>query len=238
MDDGLVSPGDGVKRRWVRVALMALIVVLSPLLPILVSGAWGWWQAWVVAGVFVGGFAVSRALAARRNPGILRERADHLRSPGTAAWDRVLSPLVAFGTLVILLVAGLDARFGWSAGFPVPVEVVGLGLIVAGYVLGSWALVENAWFSGTVRVQAERGQVVVSSGPYRRVRHPGYLGALATATGLPLLLDSAWSFVPAVAYCGLVVVRTALEDRFLRDNLAGYAAYSGRVRHRLLPGIW
>jgi len=88
----------------------------------------------------------------------------------------VLSPL-----LVILLVAGLDARWDWSAGFPLVVELVGLGLIVAGYVLGSWALIENAWFSGTVRVQPERGHEVVSSGPYRWVRHPGYLGTLATA---------------------------------------------------------
>lgn len=225
-------------RRLVRVAILLLIVVLSPLLPMLVSGRWAWWQAWVVAGVFVGGFVVSRALAARRNPGILQERASYLRNEGTAAWDKVLSPLVAFGTLVILLVAGLDARFGWSAGFPLVVELVGLGLIVAGYVLGSWALIENAWFSGTVRVQPERGHEVVSSGPYRWVRHPGYLGTLATAVGLPLLLDSAWSLVPAAAYAAVVVTRTALEDQFLHDHPPGYAGYAARVPHRLLPGLW
>lgn len=230
--------GEQVRALGVRGIVMLVVLVLLALTPILVSGRWDWWQAWLVAAVFVGGFIVSRWLAARRNPGILRERAESMRSGDTVEWDRLLCPLVAFGTVVILLIAGLDARFGWSTGFPPWLELVGLVLVVVGYLLGSWALIENAWFSGTVRVQAERGHAVVSSGPYAWVRHPGYLGTLITATGLPPLLGSAWAFIPAVAYCALVVLRTRLEDRFLRARLDGYTDYAERVRHRLLPGIW
>lgn len=138
----------------------------------------------------------------------------------------------------MLLVAGLDARFEWSAGLPLSVTLAGLTLLLAGYIIGSWALIENAWFSGTVRVQAERGHAVVSSGPYGWVRHPGYLGTLMVSVGIPLLLDSAMAFVPAVAYGAAVIVRTVLEDRFLQGHLAGHRKYATKVRHRLVPGVW
>jgi len=218
--------------------ILLLVLAAIPLLPMLIAERRDWWQAWVVAAVFSLGFVISRVLADRRNPGILYERRNYLRHEDTQRWDTVLSPLTAFGPIVILVVAGFDARLGWRGDFSLAVEVGGLALVLGGYVLGSWALVENAWFSGTVRVQEERGHAVVGTGPYRAVRHPGYLGSLMTAVGLPLALGSVWAFVPAVAYGAVVVARTALEDRFLHANLAGYVEYAGRVRCRLLPGIW
>ncbi len=158
--------------------LTFLFVVVAPFLPLLISQQWDWWQAWVYAIVSILGFVISRALAARRHPDLLAERARMLRHEDAKPWDKTLAPLVGLGGAMIPLVAGLDALFGWSAGFSLPIEVLALAAILVGYALGSHALIENAYFSGMVRIQTDRGQRVVSSGPYRWVRHPGYVGAL------------------------------------------------------------
>ena len=222
-----------------RVAVMLLLVlVVLPLLPILISGRWGWWEAWVMIFLFIVTFIGSRALAARKTPDILKERANYDQHADTQPWDRWLSPTVAFGSVFILLAAGLDARFHGADDFSLPVEMAGLALIAAGYILASYALIENAYFSGTVRIQKERGHTVVSSGPYGWVRHPGYLGSLIANLGIPLLLDSAWAYLPVVVFGVFFIIRTSLEDRFLQGNLAGYHEYAQRVRYRLLPGIW
>ncbi|HNS64065.1 MAG TPA: isoprenylcysteine carboxylmethyltransferase family protein, partial [Anaerolineaceae bacterium] len=209
-----------------------------PLLPILISGKWNWWEAWVMLAVFVLSFILSRALAVRKSPDILKERANYNQHENTQPWDKWLSPLVAFGSVFILLVAGLDALYHWSAGFPLAVEIAGLVLIAGGYILGSYAFIENAYFSGTVRIQDERGHRVVSSGPYGWMRHPGYLGSLVASLGMPLLLDSLWAFIPVVNFGAFFIIRTRLEDRFLQENLPGYREYAQKVRYRLLPGIW
>lgn len=222
-----------------RIAVMLLIVLVGiPLLPILISGRWNWWEAWLMAAVFILAFIISRVLAVRSTPDILVERANYGQHENTQSWDKWLSPLVAFGSVLVLLVAGLDARFQWSAGFSLPVEMLGLVLILAGYALASYALVENAYFSGTVRIQSERGHTVISSGPYGWVRHPGYLGSLISSLGMPLLLDSLWAFIPVVVIGAFFILRTRLEDQFLQMNLTGYREYARKVRYRLLPGIW
>lgn len=220
------------------VIMLLLVLVVIPLLPILISGRWNWWEAWLMAVIFVLAFIVSRAIARRRNPDILIERANYYTHENTQPWDKWLSPAVAFGSVFILLVAGLDARFHWSAGFSIPVELLGLLLLLSGYVLASYAFVENAYFSGTVRIQGERGHKVVSSGPYGWVRHPGYLGSLVSSLGMPLLLDSAWAFIPVVVFGAFFFIRASLEDLFLQANLEGYRDYAQKVRYRLLPGIW
>lgn len=221
----------------VIVQLLVFIIVV-PFLPLLISWQWGWWQAWVYAIVCILGFAVSRALAARRDPGVIAERARFLQHEDAAPWDKVLAPLVGLGGGLIPLVAGLDARFDWSPGLGLPVEILSLLAILAGYALGAWALIENPFFSGMVRIQHERDHRVVSSGPYAWVRHPGYAGALLTYLATPLFLDSLWAFVPVAFLSIVLVVRTHLEDQTLRQQLPGYPDFAGRVRYRLVPGIW
>lgn len=222
--------------RIVIMLLLALVVI--PLLPILISGRWNWWEAWLMLVVFILSFVISRILAVRKTPDILKERANYNQHENTQPWDKWLSPLVAFGSVFVLLAAGMDALYHWSAGFPLSVEMVGLALIVIGYLLASYAFIENAYFSGTVRIQGERGHKVISSGPYGRIRHPGYMGSLVASLGMPLLLDSAWAFIPVVVFGIFFIIRTRLEDRFLQLNLAGYREYAQKVRYRLLPGIW
>jgi len=217
---------------------MLFFVVVVPFLPLLISWRWDWWEAWAYAIIGILGFAISRVLAARRHPDLLAERARFLQHENAKPWDKLVAPLVGLGGGLVPLVAGLDALFDWSPTFSLPVKIVSLAIILAGYALGSYALIENRFFSGMVYIQTDRGHQVVSSGPYRWMRHPGYAGALLTYLATPLFLDSRWGFLPAVFLAILLVIRTGLEDRVLQDELAGYCDYVRRVRYRLLPGVW
>jgi protein-S-isoprenylcysteine O-methyltransferase Ste14 len=222
-----------------RVIIMLLVfVVLVPFLPLLISRQWDWWEAWVYAIISILGFVISRVIAGRRDPGLIAERARYTDQPDAKSWDKTLSPLVGLGGALIPLVIGLDALYGWSEPFSMPVKMLGLAGILAGYALGSYALVENRFFSGMVRIQTERGHQVVSSGPYRWIRHPGYAGALVTYLATPFFLDSIWALLPALFLTVVLVIRTSLEDRTLQEELDGYREYVGRVRYRLLPGVW
>jgi len=138
----------------------------------------------------------------------------------------------------LVIVAGLDHRFAWSPVFPTWLNIVGLILVAAGYAFGCWALAENRFFSSMVRIQTDRGHVVCDTGPYRTVRHPGYLGNLLPMPGIVLALGSVWTLIPAAAAMIIVVIRTAFEDRTLQQELPGYEDYARRVRYRLIPGIY
>ena len=217
---------------------LLVFIVIIPLLPLLISRHWNWWEAWVYAIIYILGFVLSRLLAAERHPDLLAERACFTQVEDVKAWDKWLAPLVGLGGGLIPLVAGLDALFDWSRPFDLPVKIVALVLTLAGYALGAYALIENRFFSGMVRIQTDRNHYVVSSGPYRWLRHPGYAGAVLAYLATPLFLDSRWAFLPAVLLTILLVIRTALEDRVLHEELAGYRDYARRVRYRLLPGVW
>jgi protein-S-isoprenylcysteine O-methyltransferase Ste14 len=220
------------------VVLTLLLVVVFPFLPLLISKHWDWWEAWVYAITTIIAFALSRVIAARRHPDIIAERAGFLQHENTKPWDKRLASLALLGGSLIPLVAGLNALYAWSPLFSLPVKIALLVLILAGYVLGSYAFIENAFFSAEVRLQADRGHQVVSSGPYRWIRHPGYAGSLLTTLVIPLFLDSLWALLPAVFSIILLVIRTNLEDKALTDELEGYGDYTKRVRYRLVPGVW
>lgn len=217
---------------------MALVVLVFPLLPMIISGAWDWWEAWAYAILSMVGFIVSRVLAAQRHPDILVERARSMELQDAKPWDKVLAPMLAFGSLLILIVAGADKLFGWTSPYSLNAKIVSLIVILLGYVVGSWALIENRFFSGVVRIQTDRDHHVVTTGPYRFIRHPGYASALWTYLAMPILLDSLWAFIPAVLLVVVLVVRTSLEDRTLQTELPGYKEYAQKTRYRLFPGIW
>ena len=225
----IISPG---------VVVQMLLVVIIPFLPLLISWRWDWWEAWVYANICIFGFAISRVLAARCHPDLLAERARFMRHENAESWDKLLAPLVGLGGGLIPLIAGLDMLFDCSPTFSLSVKIPSLLIILAGYALASYALIENRFFSSMVRIQTDRGHQVVSSGPYRWIRHPGYTGALLTYLGTPFFLDSLWAFLPIVFLTIVLVIRTGLEDRTLQDKLEGYRDYARQVRYRLLPGVW
>jgi len=205
------------------------------------AGTMAWRAAWTFLGAQ---FVLLLALGVPlmwRDPDLVAERGRPGGSSAKASvarWDRPISLVVSvFGPLGIWIVAGLSQRWGWSQ-LALAWQLIGLGVMAAGYALFMWAMASNRFFSGLVRIQTERGHAVSNGGPYRIVRHPGYVGMAAMMTGEALLLGSAWALAPAAITIGVLVVRTALEDRYLRAQLDGYTEYAERVRWRLLPRIW
>jgi protein-S-isoprenylcysteine O-methyltransferase Ste14 len=218
---------------------LVFVVILLPLLPLLISWRWDWWEAWVFAAIIFLGFVLSRVLAARKHPDIIAERAGSMKREDAKPWDKFLAPAMAFGGVVIPVVAGLEARFGWPPGpFSLPVKLAAIAVMVLAYVFASWAMIENANFSGIVRLQTDRGHSVCSSGPYRWVRHPAYASGFWSYLAMPLMLDSAWGLIPVAILFGVIIVRTRLEDRTLQEELPGYREYAARMKYRLFPGIW
>ena len=222
-----------------RVLIQAFFfIVLVPFLPLLISRQWGWWEAWVYGLLGIFSFAISRALAAKRHPDLITERAKFMQQEDAESWDnKILKVLGIIGVLNLVLI-GLDKLLGWTNAFSLGVRLIAFVLMILGYMISSYALVENRFFSGNVRLQTDRGEKVTSTGPYSWVRHPGYAGAVLSYLVTPLFLNSIWAYIPTIITIGLYVLRTALEDRFLQENLADYDEYSKQVRYRLLPGIW
>ena len=223
-------------REWLRVSMIHLSI---PLILLVCGGDVRWWQAWVFTLLIVAAGIGGRIWAERRHPGLMAERIRSLKAPDVKAWDKVLAPLMAV-TLAFppVIVAGLDHRFGWSPVFPTWLNITGILLIAIGYAVAAWAFAENRFFSSMMRIQTDRGHVVCDSGPYRIVRHPGYAGNLLSLPGIVLALGSAWTLIPLGVALVVAVIRTALEDRTLQEELPGYQEYTSRVRYRLFPGIY
>jgi protein-S-isoprenylcysteine O-methyltransferase Ste14 len=220
--------------RYVVRELMGVATVAAALL--IPAGTWSWWQAWVTTALTLAWVIATAWIILRVHPALLAERLGP--RPGAQRWDMLI--LSAMGLLQLLryVLAGLDHRLGWTAVFPLWLQMAGLILAGLGYVLAVWATGSNAYFSQVVRLQRERGQSVVSSGPYAWVRHPAYFGLLVDELGLPFLLNSLPALGVGLLDAALLILRTRLEDRFLQDNLPGYKEYAARVRYRLLPRIW
>jgi protein-S-isoprenylcysteine O-methyltransferase Ste14 len=200
------------------------------------AGRIDWTPGWIFIAVLVATFGLSALLLARVNPMIYRARSRF--QPGTKKWDLALLAVLFPAMIAEIPLATLDAgRMGWS---DVPLWVIGTGyiLLIGGIAVTAWAQAVNPFFEPGVRIQTERAQRVITSGPYRVVRHPGYIAAIAMFIGIPLALASWWAPLPAALAIALLVVRTSLEDRLLKAELSGYVDYARRTRYRLLPRLW
>ena len=210
-----------------------LTLVALVFLPV---GRIDWTPGWIFIAVLVAVFGLSALLLARVNPMLYRARSRF--QPGTKKWDLILLAVLFPAMIAEIPIATLDAgRMGWSA-MPQWVVIVGYVLLTGGVAVTTWAQAVNPFFEPGVRIQKERAQQVITSGPYRFVRHPGYAAAIAMFVGIPLALASWWGLPPAGLAIALLVVRTGLEDRLLQAELSGYSDYARRTRHRLVPGIW
>ncbi|MDH3903615.1 MAG: isoprenylcysteine carboxylmethyltransferase family protein [Xanthomonadales bacterium] len=223
-------------RTWIRLVVMYLSI---PLILLGCGGDFGWWQAWVYSLLIVAAGIGGRMWAEQRHPGLTAERQNIENIQNAKAWDKVLAPLMAVSfSFPLVIVAGLDHRHGWSPDFPLWLIVLGFILISLGYAFATWALAENRFFSSVVRIQTDRGHVVCETGPYRVVRHPGYAGNIPPLVGIVLALGSVWTLVPAAVALIIALIRTALEDQTLQEELPGYRDYARRVHYRLIPGIY
>lgn len=211
---------------------MALVFALILFVP---AGRTDWPLAWIYIGIVITFIAVLWLLLERHNPALIERR--KRIGKGTKSWDRFW--LALFGPVMygVYIVAGLELRAGTS-GLPVVLWPLGFTLFSGGSGLLAWSMLVNPFFEKSVRIQTDHGHRVIESGPYAIIRHPGYLGLIGWMLGTPLMLASGWSFAPAALAIAGVILRTALEDRTLKDELDGYAEYASRVRFRLLPRIW
>jgi len=219
-----------------RIGTLAIFFVLIAVILFLAAGRLDWTWAWVYLGICLVSVSINATITLRTSPETIAERGE-LKM--TKTWDKVVSGLCALAMYVALpLVAGLDMRFGWARDLSVAWHAAGAVVLAVGLELTSWAMIANAYFSTAVRIQSDRGHTVCSTGPYRFVRHPGYVGFILQALGVPILLGSLWALVPGIAAAALVSIRTSLEDRTLQAELPGYQDYVQQVRYRLVPGIW
>jgi protein-S-isoprenylcysteine O-methyltransferase Ste14 len=201
------------------------------------AGTLRWPRAWLYTGLSVVGMAALGVVVKRLNPGLIEARTKW-RYPNTKPFDRVIPPIYVLLTLAQLSVAGMDAvRFGWST-MPYWCLYAGVALFAPPIALITWTMTVNPFAETTVRIQSERGHKVVDAGPYRYVRHPMYVAIVIMHVAAPLILGSMWALALAAPIAILFVVRTALEDRTLRRELAGYDDYARRTHYRLLPGVW
>ena len=200
------------------------------------AGRLDWWQAWASLAVMALWIAATAFVILRFNPALLAERLGPRK--GARSWDVAIMSMLGLTQLVRYIVAGLDQRFSWTDSFSLTAQIAALIVCALGYVLVVWATASNAFFSQIVRLQPERGQMVVTGGPYHYVRHPAYFGAILYELAVPILLSSWWALLVSLLNVILLILRTALEDRTLQAGLTGYAGYARQVRYRLLPGIW
>ena len=219
-----------IARFWLGTALA------NGLLPLLLFGCAGsvaWPMGWVYVAISVVSGVVG---AASMPPDLAAERGGV--GEGAVRGDLWLAALLGrVLPLLLLVAAGFERRF--SGPEPADGAAVAAALVaVAGAALVNWAMLANRFFAPVVRIQSERGHHVVDSGPYAFVRHPGYAGMVLYLGALPVLLQSVWAWGPAALALAAVLARLRLEERTLRAELPGYAAYCERVRHRLVPMLW
>lgn len=219
----------------IRIILTAVAFGLVLFLP---AGTLSWPAAWIYL-VLLFGFTIGISVwLSRFNPELLEERMSGIGKPGQKRWDKVFLALllpVFFGWYVVM---ALDAvRFRWSH-IPRWLQWIGAGILLAAFYIFYLTFRENTYLSPAVRIQTDRGQTVVSTGPYRHVRHPLYAGFILFTVGTTLLLGSAYGLLGAVILSALIAWRAAREEQVLQRELAGYGEYMTRVKYRFIPYLW
>jgi protein-S-isoprenylcysteine O-methyltransferase Ste14 len=211
-----------------RVAFIALIFVAA--------GTFNWPRLWFFLGFYAATTSALMLWLKKRDPGLLKERMTVKKD--VKGWDKIIIRIYTVLLMGMYIVLPLDAvRFGWSR-VPAALSWFAFAGIFLAWVVVFWAFRENAYLSAFVRVQTDRGHTVCTTGPYRFVRHPMYLAVILAILCVPLFLGSLFSLIPAVLIVGLFVLRTSLEDRTLRAELPGYAAYAAKTRWKLVPNVW
>lgn len=226
-----------VNRPLLTAQIVGMFVVFALAL-FLAAGTLAWPAGWAFLVLFFG-FVIALTLwLLRHNPGLLTERMTGIGKPDQKTWDKVFFAAANVVFLAWLVVMPLDAvRFHWS-WVPIWLQLVGALLLLGSFVLFFLTFRENAYLSPAVRIQTDRGQTVVSTGPYRYVRHPMYATAIIFLVGTTLLLGSWYGLVVALLLVVGIALRAVQEERTLRAELPGYEAYLTQVKYHLIPYVW
>ena len=219
-------------KAWLWLSVLALVMGA------LIFGAAGdlrFWRGWAFLAVFFGASALITQYLIANDPALLERRVKGGPTQETEPTQRLIMVFMSLGFVAIIVVAGLDHRFGWSQA-PAIVALAGDGLIAVGFFVLFLVFRQNSFASSTIGVV--EGQTLVSTGPYAIVRHPMYAGALIYLIGTPLALDSYWGLAALALMGPILIWRLVDEERVLEQRLPGYAEYKRKVRYRLAPGVY
>ena len=229
-DNSKLDTRKNILKRLIQVTIS---IILIAILLLVSAGKTDWIYAWVyiISSLLV--IIINACIFPRE---LISERGR--KKDNVEKWDKLISGLLTLPWFALYIVSGLDIRFGLSLELVSWIHISGLVIFILGNALVSWAMISNIYFSTAVRIQYDRGHHVSIGGPYRFMRHPGYVGMIIYLLATPLVLGSIWAFIPASLTGILFIIRTAFEDNTLKNKLEGYKEYAERVKYRLIPGIW
>jgi protein-S-isoprenylcysteine O-methyltransferase Ste14 len=213
------------------------LIIFNAVILFSISGNFLWTGAWFFLIYLTISTFIGSGLVFSKKSGLLEERWG--KKGNVKTWDKILMPVAAvICPLIIVITSSLEIRLLKTQSLSIYWQILGFITGSLSCVILTWSMLTNKFFSSNVRIQNDRGQTVISNGPYHYVRHPGYVGMLLYAFTMPLLLGSCWAFYPALGMIISIIIRTMLEDKTLQAELIGYKDYSENVRYRLMPGIW
>lgn len=216
-----------------RLIHVFLVLLLQGAILFMAAGTFAWKWAWIL--MLLGAFILVINLILL--PAELIEERGR-KKDNVKKWDRILTSINILPTILLYVSSGLDYRFKWTGDVPIFINIVGLVLFFSGSMLFTWSMVSNKFFSTLVRLQTDRQHRVATEGPYKYVRHPGYLGYIVFTLATPIALGTFWGLIFSGITGILLIVRTVLEDSTLKKELPGYAEYIEDVKYRLVPFLW
>ena len=221
----------------IKIVLKSIsIFIVFIIITFITAGKLDYWQGWVFNGLNILFILITYIVLIDRKD-LIKERMKP--GKGMKKWDRIYYAVSTPIFFFMFIISILDAsRFYWKPTIPLIIIFLGIILYSIGQIIVLWAKKTNKFFSSVVRIQSERKQTVCTDGPYRYVRHPGYIGGLIFTIGTPFMLGSFWGLFPAIITIFLVFGRTYLEDKTLKNELPGYKEYAKKVKYRFIPFIW
>jgi protein-S-isoprenylcysteine O-methyltransferase Ste14 len=224
---------DTVKNILRRLLQVSISIIITLIILLVSSGMINWIYAWIltltsVLVIIINAFIFPAELISERGR----------KKENVEKWDKIITGIMIIPWFTLYIIAGLDIRFGWTHELALWVHIVALVIYMTGNALVSWSMTANNYFSTSVRIQYDRGHTVSSGGPYSYIRHPGYLGMIVFLLSTPIILGSFWALIPAVITVVLLIIRTSFEDDTLKNKLEGYKEYAGRVKYRIISGVW
>ncbi len=214
--------------------LLFVVLVMAALL-FVPAGTLDFWQAWTFLAIyFVAALAMTFYLM-KNDPKLLARRMRGGPFAEKEPAQKIIMLLTSAGFIALMVLAGLDHRFGWS-DMTSATALAGEALVVLGWLAIFFVFKENSFSSATIELAPD--QKVISTGPYARIRHPMYAGGFVLFFGMPVALGSWWALLAMLAVLPALIWRLLDEEKFLAKNLPGYMAYQEKVRYRLIPRIW